>query len=400
MRIVHVSDCYAPRVGGIESQVQDLAVHQAQQGHAVHVLTATALPEDADNRYRATTTDAPGLRVHRLASPITFGLPVHPRGYTLTRRALELIRPDVVHVAAGVVSPFAFDGARAARSLGLPLAVTWHCMLDGVEPLVSLGASATGWDRAAFAPSAVSSVAAARVAAALRRDDVTVLPNGLDLAPWRAVATADRVGDARTLRVVATQRLAPRKRALPLLHAVAAAHERLGRHADGTPRIRLTLVGGGPAEAQVRGEIAARRLDDVVTMLGKVPRAVLASLYRDQDVFVAPAELEAFGIAALEARASGLVVVSRAGTGVGEFVTDGVDGVLAPSDDALAQALVRLADDRPLLARLRERSVADPPRVDWTDVLGVSDELYHRAIDAADPTAAGARRRRPGRSAR
>ena len=41
MRIVHVSDCFAPRTGGIETQVGDLARHQARAGHEVHVLTAT-----------------------------------------------------------------------------------------------------------------------------------------------------------------------------------------------------------------------------------------------------------------------------------------------------------------------------------------------------------------------
>ena len=41
MRIVHISDCYPPRLGGIETQVRALAVRQAEQGHDVHVITAT-----------------------------------------------------------------------------------------------------------------------------------------------------------------------------------------------------------------------------------------------------------------------------------------------------------------------------------------------------------------------
>lgn len=387
MRIVHVSDCYAPRVGGIETQVQDLATHQVRRGDAVHVLTATALPhgvEQGQSRYRATTTDVPGVRVHRLASPVTFGLPVHPRGFSLIRRALRMIDPDVVHVHAGVVSPFAYDGARAARALGLPLAITWHCMLDGVESLVAAGSRVTGWRTTAFAPSAVSAVAAARVADALDRSDVSVLPNGLDLAPWRAAATHPLPSSQPgTLRVVATQRLAPRKRTLPLLHTVARAHRALGRQPDGSPRIRLTLVGGGPVEAQVRTEVAAQGLEDVVHVMGTVPRTVLPTLYRDQDVFVSPAELEAFGIAPLEARASGLAVVGRAGTGLSEFVEDGVNGFLVPSDEAASQALVRLATDPSLLHRIRTTNATTPPAVAWEDVLGVAAELYERARSSA-----------------
>ena len=384
VRIVHVSDCYAPRVGGIETQVQDLATHQARRGDAVHVLTATALPRGAEvqgrSRYRASTTEAPGLRVHRLASPTTFGLPIHPRGLWLIRRALTMLKPDVVHVHAGVVSPFAYDGARAARALGLPLAITWHCMLDGVESLVAAGSRVTGWDDAAFAPSAVSTVAAERVADALDRSDVTVLPNGLDLASWRAAAASPLPnGKPGTLRVVATQRLAPRKRALPLVHAVHRAYRAVGDLPDGTPRIRLTLVGGGPAEPQVRAEVQAAGLEHVVTVMGTVPRAVLPTLYRDQDVFVSPAVLEAFGIAPLEARASGLAVVGRAGTGLSEFVEDGVNGFLVASDGATTDALVRLASEPDLLARIRATNAGTAPSVAWDDVLGVADALYQRA---------------------
>ncbi|CAM3691632.1 glycosyltransferase family 4 protein [Occultella aeris] len=387
VRIVHVSDCYAPRVGGIESQVEDLATHQGAAGHAVHVLTATALAADAvevleggRSRYRTTTTQAHGVRVHRIASPVTFGLPVHPNGRALVRRALEILQPDVVHVHAGVVSPFAFDGARAARELGLPLAITWHCMLDGVEPAVRLGARAGGWDEARLAPSAVSTVAAERVAHALRRDDVTVLPNGLDLMPWRAAAaTPVAASEPGLLRVVATQRLAPRKRAVPLVQLVGAAAERLGRDERGRPRIRLSIAGSGPAEAAVRAEIAAAGLEDVVTLLGRVPRDVLPTLYRDQDVFVAPARLEAFGIAPLEARAAGLAVVANAGTGIGEFVTDGIDGLLRTGDAGLTEALVELATDPHLLVRIREHNARVAPAVGWTEVLARADELYARA---------------------
>ncbi|UFU05664.1 glycosyltransferase family 4 protein [Ruania halotolerans] len=381
-------------MGGIESQVEDLAAHQVSQGHSVHVLTATAADAGTGGelgRYRQTITQLSGVRLHRLASPVTFGLPVHPRGRALIRRALQLLEPDVVHVHAGVVSPFAHDGARAAREMGLPLAITWHCMLDGVEQAVAIGARVTGWRSTPFAPSAVSAVAAERVAEALGRTDVSVMPNGLDLRPWRAVAArGDRTpsgpgaGPARTgpLRVVATQRLAPRKRAVPLVRTVARAHERLGRDDAGRPRIRLTIAGGGPAEHAVRTEVVAAGLEDVVSVLGRVPRPTLPTLYRDQDVFVAPAMLEAFGIAALEARAAGLAIVGQRGTGLSEFVQHERDGLLVDGDDAATEALVRLAEDADLLAQIHAHNGAEAPPMSWAEVIGRADAVYARAREA------------------
>jgi glycosyltransferase involved in cell wall biosynthesis len=383
VRVVHVSDCYAPRTGGIESQVRDLAAHQARAGHAVHVLTATAA---ADGGLRTTGTEASGVRVHRMASALTFGVPVHPLGGRLTRRAFERLEPDVVHVHAGVVSPFAHDGARAARSLGLPLAITWHCMLTGIEPAVRLGALLTGWRTAPAAVSAVSTVAAERVAAALGRQDVAVVTNGLDVEVWRPPVAAPAVDGDGPLRVVATQRLAPRKRAVPLLRAFARAVEILGRGDDaGGRRALLTVVGSGPDEVAVRREAQRLGVADAVTLLGRVDRTALPALYRGQHVFLSATEKEAFGLAALEARAAGLAVVARAGTGISEFVTEGTDGFLAADDDGLTDALTRLASDAVLRDRIlgHNRSVA--PAADFADVVAAAEREYARAARLVRP---------------
>jgi hypothetical protein len=41
VRILHISDCYLPRLGGIEVQVADLVHAQSEAGHEVEVATAT-----------------------------------------------------------------------------------------------------------------------------------------------------------------------------------------------------------------------------------------------------------------------------------------------------------------------------------------------------------------------
>ena len=59
MRIVLATDWWSPRVGGIESQVADLAAVLASRGHTVRVLTATANP-----------TASPGVDVDSFNWPI------------------------------------------------------------------------------------------------------------------------------------------------------------------------------------------------------------------------------------------------------------------------------------------------------------------------------------------
>jgi glycosyltransferase involved in cell wall biosynthesis len=377
VRVVHITDCYAPRTGGIESQVRDLAGHQAAAGHAVHVLTATA---GSDGGLRTTTTEPTGVRVHRMASAVTFGVPVHPLGGRLITRALEKLRPDAVHVHAGVLSPFAHDGARAARALRLPLAITWHCMLTGVEGPMRFGARLTGWQHARVALSAVSTVAAQHVAAALGRADVAVVTNGLDVARWRPAGPVDVSRDTGgPLLVVATQRLAPRKRSVPLVRAFARAVDALGPGPDGGRRARLTVIGSGPDEQTIRREVERLGVVDAVTMAGRIDRDALPALYRDQHVFLSATEKEAFGLAGLEARSSGLAVLARAGTGIGEYVTDGVDGFLAGDDDALTANLVLLASDQALRTRILEHNRAVAPAADFADVLAAAEREYARA---------------------
>ena len=373
-RIVHVSDCYAPRTGGIESQVRDLARAQAARGDEVHVLTAT---RGTDGEHGGRVQDDGGVLVHRLGMPVPFDLPVNPAAPPHMRRLLEELRPDVVHVHAGVVSPFAFDGARVALAAGVPVAVTWHCMLDGMVPTLRTVVRRTAWSTAPVALSAVSRAAAERVSDIFRAR-VDVLPNGMDLDRWapRVGAVPRQAGPPapQPLRCVATMRLAPRKRGPALVGLVEDALTQLPPGA-----LRLDVLGDGPARSTMQRRITRRGMDDVVHLRGRVAREQVREAYDDAEVFVAPAVLEAFGIAALEARTAGLVVVARRGTGIEEFVEDERDGLLVSSDTGMARALVRLATDRDLLASLRGYATRHRPVFDWSFALAAGDDQYGRA---------------------
>ena len=380
MRIVHVSDCYPPRLGGIETQVRALAVRQAAAGHDVHVITATP---GAELRRGTETLD--GVVVHRATANLPADLPVHPRVNHVVRQILGeggvAAGADAVHVHGGVVSPFAYPAARVARHLDLPTVATIHGVWGGVfAPAARLADLVTGWTRWGVALTAVSEAAAAPIRAIVGPDvPVGLVPNGIDVDAWRIPHVA---GDPDDVRLVAVMRLAPRKRTMPLVQMVEDASRQLppGR------RVRLTLVGDGPVAAQVRRRIERHGLSYgscIVDLAGRLtPEQVRATLGAS-DAFIAPARLESFGIAALEARTAGLPVLAYTGTGIATFVRDEQEGLLAADDAAMTAAIARIASDDALRRRIATHNRTTDPDESWPHVLATVDAAYARAQDLA-----------------
>jgi len=107
----------------------------------------------------------------------------------------------------------------------------------------------------------------------------------------------------------------------------------------------LDIVGDGPARRDVEAALAP--LGPRVTYRGALGDKGVAAALAQADLFVWPAINEAFGMALLEAQASGLPVVAGASGGVGDIVLPGTTGLLAPPGDAdaFASAVRRLIRD-------------------------------------------------------
>jgi glycosyltransferase involved in cell wall biosynthesis len=335
---------------------------QVAAGDDVRVITATR--DHLASPSRSETLDGQeidGIRVHRVAMRVPFDLPIHLRTRAHVAELLTANTVDVVHVHAGVISPFAWGALRATHELKMPTLVTVHSMWG---PLARPGFKATyeigRLSRWGMQVSAVSRTAADSISAAIPGlGEVLVVPNGIDPSDWQI---AHSVRDDSELRVVTVMRLAPRKRIIPLLRIIAHA-----RQSD--ERISLTVIGDGPDRSRAEKFAREHGLADAVTFTGRLDSHGIRSVFAVSDVFIQPSVRESFGLAALEARSAGLPVVARAGTGTTQFISDGVEGLIAADDAGSAAALIRLTRDRELLNSLSAHNASTAPSQTWPAVL-------------------------------
>jgi glycosyltransferase involved in cell wall biosynthesis len=358
-----VTDCYLPQIGGIEMQVHDLAVRLQEAGHEVVVVTSMDGPAEID-----------GVRVHRLEVPLLpFNIPFTPRTFRLVSDLLRAEEVDVAHFHGGIIAPLAYGSAYRAQRVGIPTVVTTHCLWSYASPVFRVFDALWGWSRWDAVFSAVSDVAADPIRRIAGPDrEVVVLPNGIDQSTWEMTPVLD---DDPTVTVVSVMRLAPRKRPLHLLKMMRKVRDRLGE----TP-VRLVVIGEGPERPSLERYLRAHQLDGIVELVGRRTREEIRHQFARSDFFVAPANLESFGIAALEARCAGLPVLAMARTGIREFVEHGREGLLARSDREMTDQIVRLVHDRELRLLMTKNNRETAAPVDWPAVVGKNLDAYRSAI--------------------
>ncbi len=373
MKVALLTDCYLPRLGGIEVQTHDLASHLRERGHQVEVFTATQGERGERDGY---IEQVDGIPVHRMALRLPWELPVNPLAPRSVRRRLVEGGFDVAHIHMGVVSPFATDMAGVTLGLGLPTAITWHCLMERSQPMFRLLGHARRWGEQGAALSAVSAVAAEAVSKVVSlRTEVRVFPNGIDVAAWAPPAEASPLQSKHSVRIVAAMRLAARKRPRAVLEVAAGARAMVPSGLS----MQLELFGEGPERGRLERYLASHDMADWVSLPGRVSREELRERYWASDLYLTPARLEAFGIAALEARTAGLPVLARSGTGIRDFGADGVHGFLAPDDARHAERLAWLVSDGELRGRMAKQNATEPPPQSWPAVTLLAEYEYRRA---------------------
>lgn len=329
-------------VGGLFRHVLDLALAQAQAGHAVGIVC------DASTGDRLTEPRLDALRPHLALGLLRVPMSRHISlsdifSYQAARTAAQLLGVDVVHGHGAKGGAYARLVARALKASGSKLisCYTPHGGSLNYSPGTLVGRVYMRLERALARWSDAivfeSAFAAARYRAQVGEPacGVDVIPNGVadsDFAPAEPGPHAADflfIGELRDVKGVDV-----------MIKALA----QLSRERP----VRAVIVGGGPEAETLKSQVSAAGLSDSVVFPGPMPAREAFRLGR---VMVVPSRAESFPYVVLEAGAAGVPLISTDVGGIPEIVA-GTHTTLLPADDvdALAAAMRAILED-PDLAR-------------------------------------------------
>jgi glycosyltransferase involved in cell wall biosynthesis len=381
MRIMIVTDQYPPMIGGVPTATHGLAVDFAARGHQVWVIATgynardIKRVEDNVHVYRFSSFEWPTYKELRIPF-----LPFAP-----IRNLIKRSDPDIIHIHSPVV--LGNIAQILAGGLRKPVIATNHYLPINMgralssDPILSKPFSDITYSYLVYFCNRCEYVTApTKTALDLLythglRAPAKAISNGIDIKLYtpgpRQPAILTRFHLPTDCPIILhVNRLSEEKRINVLLDAVPRLQH----------KTHVALVSTGPAEAELRAQVARLHIEERVSFLGYVRDDDLLALRRSSDLFAIPSEADLQSLATMEAMACGLPVVAANSYALPELVHHEENGFLfQPSDSAeMAHYLDLLLADADLRARMGAESINIVAQHDRTHVLDEWEELYHR----------------------
>ncbi|HMC97880.1 MAG TPA: N-acetyl-alpha-D-glucosaminyl L-malate synthase BshA [Flavobacteriales bacterium] len=365
--------CY-PTFGGSGVVATELGMALAEKGHIVHFITY-----DRPVRLR----NHPNVFYHEVRVSDYPLFDYQPYELVLTSKLVDVVKfeaLDLLHVHYAIPHASAAWMAQqilASHGVRLPFITTLHgtdITLVGRDP--------------SFEPvitfSMERSDAVTAVSESLKRDtylhfplkrDIQVVPNFVCVDQYAHEpdpVLRKRYAPKGEMLLVHVSNFRPVKRVEDVLLMFHKVRERIPA--------RLLLIGDGPERQRLETGCRHDGTCDNIEFLGKMtqPEDVVASC----DLFVLPSDSESFGLAALEAMACAVPVVSTNTGGLPEVNIHGVSGLLNGVGDieAMADNALMILHDEASRARFRQGAMDQARRFDLEKVLPRYEALYEQVV--------------------
>ncbi len=144
---------------------------------------------------------------------------------------------------------------------------------------------------------------------------------------------------------------------------------------------KLMMVGDGPEKSRAEQLCKELSIQDKVIFFGNSNE--IDQILSYSDLFLLPSETESFGLAALEAMAWSVPVISSNSGGLPEVNFDGISGYLSNVGDidSMAENALKILFDDATLAQFRESALGVAQQFDIKNILPLYEALYLEAIN-------------------
>ncbi|MEP7324313.1 MAG: glycosyltransferase [Gemmatimonadota bacterium] len=335
--LLDITKFFGPTTGGIRTYLLEKARYVSARPSLRQSIIVPGIEDGIE--------DGDGVRWYRLRGP---RIPTQsPYRFMLRKRTMGRIieheKPDLVEVGSPYLVPWMVR--RSVRALEIPLVWFYH---TNFPRIISPRPGQDTWIRRTagrladryvrrlrqvFFAALAASRAAVRELEHAGFERVIQVPLGVDLEHFHprrqnhAAETRRRAGLPGGPLAMFVGRLAREKEIQLVLDAWPEVEARTGA--------TLVLVGDGPSRQFFQQHSRARRVKWVPY---QTDRNALADLMAAADVIIAPGPAETFGLAVLEALASGVPVIASDAGAVREIVEASGAGVINPEPTAAAMA--------------------------------------------------------------
>jgi len=369
--------CY-PTFGGSGVVATELGKALADRGHQVHFVTY--------NQPARLDFFSANLYYHEVAVSNYPLFDYPPYELALASRLVDVVRfekLDVLHVH------YAIPHASAAF-MAKQILLTYGIYIPVVTTLHGTDITLVGKDRT-FKPVVTFSInksdGVTAVSQHLRNDtyeffeierDIKVIPNFVDLTRFSLKAKdhfKKAIAPSGEKILVHTSNFRSVKRTDDVIRIFAKVVQKIPS--------KLLMVGDGKDRADCEQLCRDLGVCDNVRFLGK--QDAIEEILSVADLFIMPSQSESFGLAALEAMACKVPVISSNAGGLPELNIDGVTGYLKDVGDVdgMAEKAIYILEDEARLAQFKDNALARAKEFDLAAILPLYENYYTEVIESS-----------------
>ena len=368
--------CY-PTFGGSGVVATELGLELARRGHEIHFITYS-------QPVRLALLN-PNVFYHEVNVPEYPLFHFQPYELALSSKVVDMVKLykiELLHVHYAI--PHAYAGYMAKQMLkdegiNLPMITTLHgtdITLVGNHPFYKTAVTFS-INKSDFVTSVSQSLKEDTIKLFNIKNEIQVIPNFIELDKEieEPVTSCRRSVMANENERIITHISNFRK--VKRIPDVIKIFYKIQQHISA----KLMMVGDGPEKEKAEYLCQELGIQDKVIFFGNSNE--IDKILSYTDLFLLPSETESFGLAALEAMAWSVPVISSKSGGLPEVNFEGISGYLSEvgNTDGMAENALKILKDNATLNKFKENSLSVAKQFDIKNILPLYEELYHKAIN-------------------